>query len=74
MLLFGDTPGDTARCIACRGIAGAVPGGRVPGTRPDDAACRIIRARARYTPARDSAGNPTAGNTSGRVTWRIAEE
>lgn len=37
----------------------------------DAATCRILAARARYTPARDSLGNPTTGTDSGRVTWRL---
>ena len=37
----------------------------------DQATCRILRSRARYTPARDSGGNPTDGTDSGRVTWRL---
>lgn len=37
----------------------------------DQATCRILRSRARYTPARDSSGNPASGNDSGRVTWRL---
>ncbi|HYI49126.1 MAG TPA: energy transducer TonB [Allosphingosinicella sp.] len=37
----------------------------------DAATCRILRSRARYTPARDSSGNPTSGRDSGRVTWRL---
>lgn len=37
----------------------------------DQATCRILRSRARYTPARDGSGNPTSGTDSGRVTWRL---
>jgi protein TonB len=37
----------------------------------DQATCRILRSRARYTPARDASGNPTSGRDSGRVTWRL---
>lgn len=37
----------------------------------DQATCRILRSRARYTPARDQSGNPTSGRDSGRVTWRL---
>lgn len=40
----------------------------------DQATCRILRSRARYTPARDSSGNPTSGRDSGRVTWRLPAE
>ena len=37
----------------------------------DQATCRILRSRARYTPARGPDGNPTGGTDSGRVTWRL---
>jgi protein TonB len=40
----------------------------------DSATCRILQSRARYTPARDSSGNPTSGRDSGRVTWRLPSE
>ena len=40
----------------------------------DQATCRILRSRARYTPARDENGNPTTGRDSGRVTWRLPSE
>lgn len=40
----------------------------------DQATCRILRSRARYTPARDASGNPTSGRDSGRVTWRLPAE
>ncbi len=40
----------------------------------DQATCRILRSRARYTPARDSSGNPASGTDSGRVTWRLPSE
>lgn len=40
----------------------------------DQATCRILRSRARYTPARDESGNPTSGRDSGRVTWRLPAE
>jgi protein TonB len=40
----------------------------------DAATCRILRSRARYTAARDSAGNPTSGRDSGRVTWRLPSD
>ena len=40
----------------------------------DAATCRIIRSRARYRPARDSAGNPVPGVAVARVAWRLPEE
>jgi protein TonB len=35
----------------------------------DDAVCRIMRSRARFTPARDDHGNPTTDSTSSRIRW-----
>jgi len=40
----------------------------------DQATCRILRGRARYTPARDQNGNPSSGTDSGSVTWRLPQE
>jgi periplasmic protein TonB len=37
----------------------------------DAATCRILRARARYTPARDQSDNPTSGTDRGSITWRL---
>jgi len=37
----------------------------------DSATCRIMRSRARYTPARDHYGNPTTGTDRGVVRWRL---
>src|SRR6185437_6104612 len=54
--------------------------GRVTGcsvTRPsgspdlDDAACKLITRRARFTPATDSEGHPTTGSYSNSVRWTI---
>lgn len=40
----------------------------------NETTCHILRTRARYTPARDSAGNPTIGTDSGSVRWQYPEE
>jgi periplasmic protein TonB len=37
----------------------------------DRATCRLLRARARYRPARDAAGNAVAGTDNGWVDWRL---
>lgn len=37
----------------------------------DTTTCRIMRNRARFTPARDSEGRPTTDTQSARITWRI---
>ena len=39
----------------------------------DSATCRLLTARARFTPARDSNGNPTTDSVSARIVWRIQE-
>jgi periplasmic protein TonB len=39
----------------------------------DSATCRIMRARARFTPARDNQGNPTTDSYSSSITWRIQD-
>ncbi|QNM82657.1 TonB family protein [Sphingomonas sabuli] len=35
----------------------------------DTATCRVLRSRARFTPARDSSGNPTTDNVTQRIRW-----
>jgi protein TonB len=35
----------------------------------DQATCRIMRSRARFTPARDNMGNPTNDTVSHRIRW-----
>jgi protein TonB len=40
-------------------------------TALDNATCRIMRQRAKFTPARDTSGNPTTDTTSARITWRL---
>ncbi len=37
----------------------------------DHATCAILARRARFTPARDSNGNPAAGTVSGSLVWRL---
>jgi protein TonB len=40
----------------------------------DAATCRIMRARARFAPARDAAGNAVADSRVGRITWALPGE
>jgi protein TonB len=40
----------------------------------DAATCRIMRARARFAPARDPAGNPVADSRAGRIAWVLPGE
>ena len=37
----------------------------------DSATCRIMRARARFTPARDAAGHPTADTIESSIGWHL---
>jgi periplasmic protein TonB len=56
------------------------PDGRVSGctvtqssgsSALDGATCRLLRSRARFTPATDSTGNKTSDSVSGRIRWQI---
>lgn len=57
------------------------PSGRVTGCSPSGNAsstlkqttCRIVSARARFSPAQDENGNPTSSTYSQSITWRIAD-
>jgi protein TonB len=40
----------------------------------DDTACRLLTRRARFTPAQDSAGNPTTDTYSARFRWVLPDE
>ncbi|MFL6755079.1 MAG: energy transducer TonB, partial [Sphingomicrobium sp.] len=37
----------------------------------DSATCRILRSRARFTPARLSNGQPTSDSVTSRIRWQI---
>ena len=39
----------------------------------DSATCRIMKSRARFTPARDSDGNPTGDSVSNAIRWVLPE-
>jgi protein TonB len=40
----------------------------------DAAICRIMRSRARFTPAHDSSGNAVADSVSASIVWQITEQ
>ena len=40
----------------------------------DSATCRIMRSRARFTPARDSSGNSVSDSQSASIRWQIQEQ
>jgi protein TonB len=37
----------------------------------DSTTCRLLRARARFTPATDSTGGPTSDTYTGRIVWKL---
>jgi protein TonB len=37
----------------------------------DSTTCRLLRSRARFTPATDSSGGTTSDSVSGRIVWRL---
>lgn len=37
----------------------------------DETTCRLMRSRARFTPATDSSGNPTTDTAAGRIRWQL---
>jgi protein TonB len=39
----------------------------------DSATCRLLRSRARFTPAKDQNGNPTTDTYSSRIQWRLPD-
>jgi protein TonB len=57
------------------------PSGRVTGCSTTgnasstlkSATCRLLSARARFSPAQDANGNPTSSTYTRNITWRIAE-
>ena len=59
-------------------LAGAIEGCTIThssGSKALDAtACRLLRSRARYTPARDSNGMPVGYAVEDAVEWRLPEE
>jgi protein TonB len=40
----------------------------------DTATCRLLTSRARFTPARDSSGNPTSDTVSSRIRWVVPKD
>ncbi|MBV9930369.1 MAG: energy transducer TonB [Alphaproteobacteria bacterium] len=78
---------DYPAAARAQGLAGTVrftlqvaPTGRVTacvirassGTALLDAAtCRLLSSRARFHPARDARGRPTAGSANGQLTWSL---
>jgi protein TonB len=40
----------------------------------DDTTCRIMRERARFSPARNESDRPVAGTFASRITWRMQED
>ena len=67
----------TARFLLSVGTNGRVTGCTITGSSGssalDAATCRIMKQRARFTPARDSAGNPTTDTVSNAIKWVLPE-
>ncbi len=40
----------------------------------DEATCKILERRARFVPARDSAGNRVPDEYSGRIRWELPDD
>ncbi|MET1112594.1 MAG: energy transducer TonB [Allosphingosinicella sp.] len=40
-------------------------------TALDDTTCRLLRSRARFTPALDAAGGTVSDHLAGRIVWRL---
>ncbi len=57
------------------GTDGRVTGCSVSGSSGsrtlDSTTCRVLQRRAKFTPARDSSGQPTSGSFTQRITWRL---
>ena len=43
-------------------------------TALDSATCNILRRRARFTPAKDQAGNPISDSYSQRIRWELPSD
>lgn len=60
------------------GTTGKVTGCEIIGSSGhsdlDNATCRILTSRARFTPAKNSDGTPTTDTFTQRVTWRLPPE
>ncbi|HKX92526.1 MAG TPA: energy transducer TonB [Sphingomicrobium sp.] len=67
----------TVRVSLTVGPNGRVAGCSVTGSSGsralDNASCRLLTARARFSPAQDGNGNPTTGTFPASLTWRISE-
>jgi protein TonB len=64
---FRLTVGPNGRVTACSVTSSSGSGAL------DSATCRLLTARARFTPARDSSGNATTDTVAARIVWRIQE-
>ncbi len=84
-LISGDDYPDAARDADQQGSTGVVlsvgANGRVSNCSVsrssgsgslDSATCRILKSRAKFTPAQDSSGNPTTGTVSATIKWVLA--
>jgi protein TonB len=60
------------------GVDGRISNCKVTGSSGsstlDQTTCQLAERRARYTPAKDAAGNPMASHGSRRIVWRIPKD
>ena len=52
-------------------VSGCTVTGSSGSSALDSATCRLLRSRARFTPATDSTGAKTSDSVSGRIRWQI---
>ena len=65
---FSLTVGPDGRVQACTVTASS------GSTSLDAATCRILRSRARFTPARDNTGQPTTDTVRNRIRWVLPQD
>jgi periplasmic protein TonB len=65
---FRLTVGPDGRVTACTVTSSS------GSTALDNTTCRLMRSRARFTPARDNNNQPTTDSASGRIRWQIQDE
>jgi len=54
-------------------VTGCSVGSSTASSTLNNTTCRVLTARARFSPAQDGNGNPVTSTTSARITWRISE-
>ena len=70
---FAGTASFTLEIDARGRVSGCTITGSTGHAVLDGATCRLLERRARFNPARDSAGDPVSGSYSSAATWQIPE-